>query len=85
MRLAEDVEWDILENEDALTDIGSYLQESRPFLFHGGEGMFGEPAEAGRTVSLPQESTEAGGSVASEVPTEACGSGVVGASPSTQE
>ena len=51
--VADDIEWDILENEDALTGIGSSLQESGPFPFHGGEGTSGEPAEAGRTVGLP--------------------------------
>ena len=51
--VADDVEWDILENEDALTGVGSSLQELGPFLFHGGEGTFEEPAEAGRTVRLP--------------------------------
>ena len=34
--VVDDVEWDILENEDALTGIDSSLQESGPFLFHGG-------------------------------------------------
>ena len=51
--VADDVEWDNLENEDALTCIGSSLQESGPFPFYGGEGTFGEPAEVGRTVGLP--------------------------------
>ena len=55
--VADDVKWDILENEDALIGIGSSLQESGPFPFHGGEGTSGEPAEARRTVGLPQEST----------------------------
>ena len=51
--IADDIEWDNLENEDALTDIGSSLQASGPFLFYGGEGTSGEPAEAGCTVGLP--------------------------------
>ena len=52
--VADDVEWDILENEDALTGIGSSLQGSRSFPFHGGEGTSGEPVEAGRTVVTPR-------------------------------
>ena len=51
--VADDIEWDNLENEDALIGIGSSLQVLGPFPFHGGEGTSGEPAEAGRTVSLP--------------------------------
>ena len=51
--IANDVEWDILENEDELTCISSSLQASGPFPFHGGEGTSGEPAEASRTVGLP--------------------------------
>ena len=51
--VADDVEWDILENEDALIGIGSSLQELGPFLFHRGEGTFGELAEVGHTISLP--------------------------------
>ena len=43
--VADDVEWDILENEDALIGIGSSLQELGPFPFHGGEGTSGEPVE----------------------------------------
>ena len=39
--VADNIEWDNLENEDALTGISSSLQESGPFLFHGGEGTFG--------------------------------------------
>ena len=62
IEVADDVEWDILENEDALIGIGSSLQESGPFLFHGGEGTTGEPVDVGHTVGLPQESTGAGGS-----------------------
>ena len=89
--VANNIEWDILENEDALIGIGSSLQELGPFLFHGGEGMSGEPAEARRTVSLPQESTRVGGSTTvPKMSTEAGGSIVVpqelrGASPSAQE
>ena len=48
--VADDIEWDNLENEDALTGIGSCLQVSGPFLFHGGEGTSGELAEVERTV-----------------------------------
>ena len=51
--VAGDIKWDNLENEDALTSIGSSLQVSRPFLFHGGEGTSGELAGAGHTVGLP--------------------------------
>ena len=58
--VANDVEWDILENEDALIGIGLSLQESRPFPFHGGEGTSRELVEAGRTVDLPQESMGVG-------------------------
>ncbi|XP_066347672.1 uncharacterized protein [Miscanthus floridulus] len=89
--VVDDIEWDDLENEDVLTGIGSSLQESGPFPFHGGEGTSGEPAETGRTVGLPQEPTGAGGSAtAPEVPAEAGGSTVApqdpsGASPSAQE
>ena len=91
VEVADDVEWDILENEDALTSIGSSLQESGPFPFHGGEGTSGEPAEAGCTVGLPQESTGAGGSAAvPEMSAEEGGSAIVpqeprGANPSAQE
>jgi len=88
--VADDIEWDNLENEDALTGIGSSLQASGPFPFHGEEGTSRvpteagrsddapqEPTEAGRTVGLPQEPTEAGGSaVAPEVPAEVGGSAV---------
>ena len=91
MEVADDIEWDILENKDAQTGIGSSLQESGPFPFHGGEGASGEPVEAGHTVGLPQESMRAGGSaIAPKMSTEAGGSVVVpqesmGASPSAQE
>jgi len=60
-------------------------------MFHRGEGMSGEPTEAGRTVDLPQESTGAGGSAAMpEMSAEAGGSTIMpqesrGASPSAQE
>ena len=60
--VADDVEWDILENEDALTGSGSPLQELGPFPFHEGEGTSGEPAKAGHTVGLPQKSMGVGGS-----------------------
>ena len=67
------------------------MQESGPFLFHGGEGMFRELAEAGRTVSLAQESTGVSGSAdAPKMLMEVGGSAVTpqesrGVSPSTQE
>ena len=89
--VADDVEWNILENEDALIGIGSSLQESGPFPFHRGEGTSGEPAKAGRTVGLLQESTGAGSSAAApEMSVEAGGSTIVpqesrGVSPSAQE
>ena len=89
--VANDVEWDILENEDALTGISSSLQESGPFPFHRGEGTSGEPAEVGRTVGLPQESTGAGGSAAVPKMSVEAGSSAVApqesreASPSAQE
>ena len=51
--VADDVEWDILENEDALTGISLSLQESRPFSFHRGEGTSREPAKVGYTIGLP--------------------------------
>ena len=51
--VADDIEWDNLENEDALTGIGSSLQASGPFPFHGGEGMFGELAEEGHSDDAP--------------------------------
>jgi len=51
--IADDIEWDNLENEDALTDIGSSLQASGPFPSHGRERMSVEPTEAGHTVGLP--------------------------------
>ena len=52
-KVVDDIEWDNLENEDVLTGIGSSLQESGPFPFHGGEGASVGPAEMGRTVGLP--------------------------------
>ena len=58
--VVDDVEWDILENEDALTGISSSLQESGPFPFHGREGTSEEPVEVGRTVGLPLELMGAG-------------------------
>ena len=76
--VADDVEWDILENEDALTGFGSSLQESGPFPFHKGEGTSREPVEAGCTVGLPQESTGAGSSAATpKMPAEVGGSAAV--------
>ena len=51
--VADDIEWDYLENEDALIGIGSSLQASTPFLFHGGEGTSREPVEAGHIIDLP--------------------------------
>ena len=60
--VADDIEWDNLENEDALIGDGSSLQVLRPFPSHGGEGTSREPTEAGRTVGLPPEPTEAGDS-----------------------
>jgi len=51
--VADDVKWDILENEDVLRGIGSSLQESGSFPFHRWEGMSGEAAEMGCTVSIP--------------------------------
>ena len=48
--VVNDIEWDDLESEDVLTGIGSSLQESGPFPFHGGEGTSGEPAEMGHTI-----------------------------------
>ena len=71
--VADDIEWDNMENEDVLTDIGSSLQASGPFPFHGGEGTSREPVEAGRIVGLPQEPTEAG--VSAVAPQEPRGPG----------
>ena len=51
--VANDIEWDNLENEDALTGIGSSLQASGPFPFHRGEGTSGEPTEAGCSDDAP--------------------------------
>lgn len=89
--VADNVKLDILENEDVLIGIGLSLQESGPFPFHGGKGTSGEPVEAGRTVSLPQESIGAGSSaITPEMPSKVGGPTVMpqeprGASPSTQE
>ena len=52
--VADDIEWDNLENEDALTGVGSSLQASGPFLFHGGEGTSGEPTEVGHSNDDPR-------------------------------
>ena len=74
-----------------LTGIGSSLQESGPFPFHGGECTSVGPAEMGQNVGLPQEPTGTGGSTATlEVLAEAGGSAVMpqdarGVSPSAQE
>ena len=77
MEVADDIEWDNLENEDMLIGIGWSLQALGPFSFHGGEGMFVEPMEVSHTVSLSQESTEAGGSTfMPKVPAKAGGSTV---------
>ena len=51
--VADDIEWDNLENEDALIGISSSLQALGPFPFHGGEGTSGELAKVGRTIGLP--------------------------------
>jgi len=51
--VADDIEWDNLENEDVLIGIGSSLQALRPFPFHGGEGTSGEPTRVEHTVGLP--------------------------------
>ena len=51
--VANDVEWDNLENEDALTGVGSSLEASGHFLFHGGEGTSREPVEAGHSNDAP--------------------------------
>ena len=91
VEVADDVEWDILENEDALIGIGSSLQESGPFPFHEGKGTSREPAKTGHTIGLPQEPIGVGGfATAPEVPVEAGGSTTMpqdprGASPSAQE
>ena len=51
--VANDIEWDNLENEDVLIGVGLSLQALGPFPFHGGEGMLGELAGAGHTVGMP--------------------------------
>ena len=90
-KVVDNIEWNDLENEDVLTGIGSSLQESGPFPFHGGEGTSGEPAETGLTVGLPQEPIGVGGSASTpEVLAEVGGPAIVpqdprGASPSAQE
>ena len=72
--VADNIEWDNLENEDALIGISLFLQALGPFLSHGGEGTSREPVKAGRTIDLPQESTEASGSaIVPEAPAEAGG------------
>ena len=74
-----------------LIGIDSSLQESGPFLFHGGKGMSGELMEIGHTIGLPQESIGLGGPTARpEVPAEMGGSAIMpqdlrGASPSALE
>ena len=87
----DDIEWDNLENEDALTGIGSSLKALGPFPFHGGEGTSGEPMEAGCTVVPPQKPIEVCGSTVT--PEEPKGVGrsasvleeLPGVSPSAQE
>ena len=77
MEVADDIEWDNLENEDTLIGVSSSLQALGPFLFHGGEGTSMVPVEAVCTVGLPLEPIEASGSAfASEVPVEVGGSTV---------
>ena len=61
--VADNIKWDNLENEDALTGIGSSLQASGPFPFYGGEGTSREPVEAGHTIDAPQKLAEAGRTV----------------------
>ena len=51
--VADDIEWDNLENEDALTGINSSLLASGPFPLHGGEGTSREPVEAGHSDNAP--------------------------------
>ena len=51
--VADNIEWDNLENEDTLTCISSSSQALGPFPFHGGEGTFGEPAEVGHSDDAP--------------------------------
>ena len=51
--IANDIEWDNMENNDVLTSVGSSLQVLGPFPFHGGEGTLGEPVRVGHTVGLP--------------------------------
>ena len=70
--VADDIEWDNLENENVLTGVDSSLQASGPFPFHGVEGTSGESAKAAH------EPIEVGGStVPPEVPAEAGGSAIV--------
>ena len=52
--VVDDIEWDNLEDEDALIGISSSLQASRPFLFHEGEGTSRELAEVGPTIGAPR-------------------------------
>ena len=51
--VADNIEWDKLENEDALIGIGSSFQASGPFPSHGKEGTFGESVDAGCTAGQP--------------------------------
>ena len=51
--VADDIEWDNMENEDAPTGVGSSLQALGPFPFHGGEGTSREPTEAGCSNDAP--------------------------------
>ena len=48
-----DTKCDDLESGDVLIGIRSSLQGSRPFTFHGGEGVSERPVEMGRIVGLP--------------------------------
>ena len=52
--VANDIEWDNLENKDALIGIGSSLHAPGPFPFHGGEGTSREPMEVGRFDDAPR-------------------------------
>jgi len=51
--VVDDIEWDNLENKDVLIGIGSSLQTSGPFSFHGGEGTSRESVEAGHSDDAP--------------------------------
>ena len=51
--VADDIEWDNLENEDVMIGIGSSLQASGPFPFHGGEGTSRESMGVSRSDDAP--------------------------------